>query len=74
LVVFGGGGSRSRVDQKSQLALQRTCYELEIEEIFGSPLDFELFPINNIPVTCLGIKSASEIITFLNYPLEYLTK
>jgi hypothetical protein len=38
--------------------------------------------INNIPVTCLGIKSASEIssilstslVSFFNYPLEYLTK
>jgi hypothetical protein len=33
LVVFSGGGSRSQVYQKSQLALQRTCDELEIEEI-----------------------------------------
>ncbi|WP_413172610.1 glycosyltransferase family 1 protein [Anabaena azotica] len=84
LVVFGGTGTRSRVYQDSQLALQRTCEELEIEEIFdiGPPLDLEISAINNIPVTCLGIKSASEIssilstslVGFFNYPLAYLTK
>ncbi|MFM2061318.1 MAG: hypothetical protein RLZZ507_988 [Cyanobacteriota bacterium] len=84
LVIFGGAGTRSRVYQKSQLALQRTCQELEIEEILdiGPALDFDITPINNIPVTCLGIKSAPEIssilstslVGFFNYPLEYLTK
>ncbi|MEA5581246.1 glycosyltransferase family 1 protein [Nodularia harveyana UHCC-0300] len=84
LVVFGGIGPRSRVYQQSFLALQRTCQELEIEEIFdiGSPLNFQIQPINGIPVTCWGIKSAEEVsnllansvVGFLNYPSEYLTK
>ncbi|WP_353932496.1 glycosyltransferase family 1 protein [Okeanomitos corallinicola TIOX110] len=84
LVIFGGGGPRSRVYQQSQLALQRTCQELEIEEILdiGPGLNFAISPVNNIPVTCLGIKSVSEIsdilsnslVGFFNYPLEYLTK
>jgi hypothetical protein len=33
LVVFGGRGPRSRVYQRSRLALERTCRDLEIEEI-----------------------------------------
>ncbi|MBK1987842.1 glycosyltransferase family 1 protein [Sphaerospermopsis aphanizomenoides BCCUSP55] len=84
LVIFGGTGPRSRVYQTSQLALKRTCQELEIEEIFdiGPALKFEITPLNNIPVTCLGINSASEIsdilssslVGFFNYPLAFLTK
>jgi hypothetical protein len=84
LVIFGGGGTRSRVYARSQLALQRTCQELEIEEILdiGPALKFEISPVNNIPVTCLGIKSAQEIssilssslVGFFNYHPEYLTK
>jgi hypothetical protein len=84
LVIFGGTGPRSRVYQQSLLAVQRTCQELEIEEILdiGSPLNFQIQPINGIPVTCLGIKSSQEIssllsnslVGFFNYPTEYLTK
>ena len=84
LVIFGGTLPRSRVYQQSLLALQRTCQELEIEEILdiGSPLKFEVQPINGIPVTCLGIKSSQEIsnilssslVGFFNYPTEYLSK
>ncbi|MBD2691506.1 glycosyltransferase family 1 protein [Anabaena catenula] len=84
LVVFGGMGQRSRVYQQSLLALQRTCQELEIEEILdiGPALKFEIEPVNNIPVTCLGVKSAQEIssllstslVGFFNYSIEYLTK
>jgi hypothetical protein len=84
LVVFGGRGPRSRVYQRSPDALQRTCRELEIEEILdiGSPLDFQIQPVNGIPVVCLGVKSAEDISSllsssvagFFNYPTEYLTK
>ncbi|WP_071191175.1 hypothetical protein [Trichormus sp. NMC-1] len=84
LVVFGGGGPRSRVYQQSLLALKRTCQELEIEEILdiGPALKFAIEPVNNIPVTCLGVKSAQEIsdilstslVGFFNYSLEHLTK
>ncbi|MBF2005156.1 MAG: glycosyltransferase family 1 protein [Chlorogloeopsis fritschii C42_A2020_084] len=84
LVVFGGRGRRSRVYQQSQLALQRTCRELGIEEILdiGPALDFEIQSINGIPVVKLGVRSASEISSFLlssvagffNYHTEYLTK
>jgi hypothetical protein len=84
LVIFGGAGPRSRVYQQSQLALQRTCQDLEIEEILdiGPKLNLDITPVNNIPVTCLGIKSAAEIssilsnslVGFFNYPLAFLTK
>ncbi|MEH2160651.1 MAG: glycosyltransferase family 1 protein [Nostoc sp.] len=84
LVIFGSSGVRSRVYQHSQLALQRTCLELEIETILdiGTPLNFKIKPINNIPVICLGVKSAEEVSTlllnsvtgFLNYPTEFLAK
>jgi len=84
LVVFGGVGWRSRVYQEAQLALQRTCQELEILEILdiGSPLNFQIEPINNIPVVCLGKKSPEEIssllsnsvVGFFNYPTEFLAK
>ncbi|MEH1847914.1 MAG: glycosyltransferase family 1 protein [Nostoc sp.] len=84
LVVFGSSGVRSRVYQHSQLALQRTCLELEIEEIvdIGTPLDYEIEAVNNIPVVCLGVKSAEEISNllsksvagFFNYPIEFLAK
>ncbi|NET01997.1 MAG: glycosyltransferase family 1 protein [Sphaerospermopsis sp. SIO1G1] len=84
LVIFGGSGPRSRVYQQSQIALARTCQELQIEEILdiGPGLKFDLPPVNHIPVTCLGIKSASEIseilsnslVGFFNYPLPFLTK
>ncbi|MDM9383298.1 glycosyltransferase family 1 protein [Chlorogloeopsis sp. ULAP01] len=84
LVVFGGGGPRSRVYQHSQLALQRTCRELGIEEILdiGPALDFEIQPINGIPVVKLGIRSADDISNllansvagFFNYHTEFLTK
>ncbi len=84
LVIFGGCGPRLRVYQHSQLALQRTCLELEIEEIvdIGIPLNSEIEPVNNIPVICLGVKPAEEISNllsnsvagFFNYPTEFLAK
>jgi hypothetical protein len=84
LVIFGGPGPRSRVYQKSQVALARTCQDLQIEEILdiGPGLKFDIPPVNHIPVTCLGIKSASEIseilsnslVGFFNYSLPFLTK
>ncbi|MEH1781782.1 MAG: glycosyltransferase family 1 protein [Nostoc sp.] len=84
LVVLGSCGPRSRVYQNSRLALQRTCLELEIEEILdiGSALDFKIEPVNDIPIVCLGIKSAPDISSllsnsvtgFLNYPTGLLTK
>ncbi len=84
LVVFGGRGPRSRVYQHSPLALQRTCRELEIAEILdiGPGLDFEIEPVNNIPVACLGVKPAQEISSllsnsvagFFNYHTQFLAK
>ncbi len=84
LVVFGGSGPRSRVYQRGRLALQRTCYELDIREILdiGSDLGFEIEPVNGISVTSLGVKSATEIssilstamVGFFDYPMEFLAK
>jgi hypothetical protein len=84
LVVFGSVGTRSRVYQQSCLVLQKTCEQLEIEEILdiGPPLNFPIQPVNGIPVSCLGIKSAEEIsdllsnslVGFFNYPTEHLAK
>ncbi|MBD2503647.1 glycosyltransferase family 1 protein [Anabaena azotica] len=84
LVVFGSPGSRSRVYLNSQLALQRTCLELEIDEILdiGPPLDYKIDAVNAIPVVCMGVKSAQEIsnlllnslVGFFNYHTQYLAK
>ena len=84
LVVFGNRGPRSRVYQRSRLALERTCRELEIEEIvdIGPSVGFELEPINGITVTHLGVKSdpeissllSSSVVGFFDYATEYLAK
>jgi hypothetical protein len=84
LVVFGGGGPRSRVYDRSRLALERTCRELEIEEIvdIGPSLGFEIGAVNGTSVTCLGVKTAQEISSllsssvagFFDYSTEYLAK
>ena len=84
LVVFGGPGPRSRVYKRSLLALERTCCDLEIEEIvdIGPEIGFEVGPVNGIPVISLGVKTAEEISSllssslagFLNYPTEFLAK
>ncbi len=84
LVVFGGRGWRSRVYKRSQLALQRTCQELEIVEILdiGVSLDFQIDPVNGIAVICLGVQSSQEIskllsssiVGFFDYPTEFLAK
>jgi len=84
LVVFGGGGPRSRVYMRSRLALEQTCRNLEIEEIvdIGPCLGFEIQPVNGTPVTCLGVKTAQEIssllsssvVGFFDYPAEFLAK
>ncbi len=84
LVVFGAGGARSRVYQRSRLALERTCRELEIVEIIdiGPFLNFEIEPVNGVPVVTMGIKSPHEIssllsssaVGFFDYSIEYLAK
>ncbi|MDJ0733707.1 MAG: glycosyltransferase family 1 protein [Nostocaceae cyanobacterium] len=84
LVVFGGPGPRSRVYKRGKLALQRICYQLNITEILdiGSDLGFEIEPVNGIPITSLGVKSAAEIskilstamVGFFDYPTEFLAK
>ena len=84
LVVFGSRGPRSRVYERSRLALERTCRELEIEEIvdIGPSLGFEIEPINGTSVTCLGVKTTQEISSllsssvagFFDYPTEFLAK
>lgn len=83
LVVFGGQGSRSRVYQRSRLALEQTCRELEIEEIIdiGPSIGF-IEPVNGTPVVCLGIKTAQDISSlllnstagFFDYHTEFLAK
>jgi hypothetical protein len=84
LVVFGGRGPRSRVYERSRLALERTCRDLEIEEILdiGPPLGFEIEPVNETPVKCLGVKAPQEIscllstavVGFFDYHAEFLAK
>lgn len=84
LVVFGGRGPRSRVYLRSHLALERTCRDLEIEEILdiGPDVGFKIQALHGIPVTCLGIKPAEEIsnllynsrVGFFDYHPEFLAK
>lgn len=84
LVVFGGRGPRSRVYQRSPLALEQTCRELAIKEIIdvGPELDFEIKPVVGIPVVALGVNTAHEIscllsnsvVGFFDYATEYLAK
>ena len=84
LVVFGGGGSRSRVYQRSRPAMAQTCRELEIEEIIdiGPELGFEIEPVKGISVVSRGILSAREIschlsssvVGFFDYHPEFLAK
>jgi hypothetical protein len=84
LVVFGGRGPRSRVYERSRLALERTCRDLEIEEIFdiGPPLGFAIEPVNGTPITPLGVKAPQEIsrllssavVGFFDYHAEFLAK
>jgi hypothetical protein len=84
LVVFGGRGPRSRVYERSRLALERTCRGLEIEEILdiGPPLGFEIEPVNGTPVKRLGVKAPQEIsrllssavVGFFDYHAEFLAK
>ncbi len=84
LVVFGGRGPRSRVYERSHLALERTCRDLEIEEIFdiGPSLGFEIRSVNGTPVVSLGVKTAQEISImlsssvagFFDYYSEFLAK
>ncbi|MFB8791490.1 MAG: hypothetical protein U7123_22285 [Potamolinea sp.] len=84
LIVFGNAGSRARVYRQSRLALERTCRELEISEIadIGPSLDFEVEPVQGIPVVSMGVKSAEQIsyllsnsvVGFFDYSTEYLAK
>ncbi|HEY9602152.1 MAG TPA: glycosyltransferase family 1 protein [Allocoleopsis sp.] len=84
LVVFGGRGPRSRVYERSRLALERTCRELEIAEILdiGPPLGFAIEPVNGTPITRLGVKTPEEIsrllssalVGFFDYHAEFLAK
>ncbi|MFM7572346.1 MAG: glycosyltransferase family 1 protein, partial [Snowella sp.] len=84
LIIFGGRGTRSRVYQRSVPALEQTCRELQIEEIYdiGPPLGVELPLINQTAVKSLGVKSSHEIshllsdsiVGFFDYSLEFLAK
>ena len=84
LVVFGGSSNRQRVYQRSRNALERTCQDLDIEEILdvGPPTGLDIPPINGIPVVAMGKRTALEISTillrsiagFFDYHTEYLTK
>lgn len=84
LVVFGTPSNRLRVYQRSLAALERTCQELEIEEILdvGSPTDLDISPVNGIPVVVMGKRTAAEISSlllssiagFFDYHTQYLAK
>ena len=84
LIIFGGRGTRSRVYQRSLLALERTCRELQIEEILdiGPPLEIELPLINQTSIKTLGVKTTQEIswllsdsiVGFFDYSIEFLAK
>ncbi|HEY9299098.1 MAG TPA: hypothetical protein VIQ31_22625, partial [Phormidium sp.] len=84
LVIFGGSSNRQRVYQRSRSALERTCQELEIEEIFdvGPPTGLDISSINGIPVITMGKRTAAEISDillnsiagFFDYHTEYLAK
>jgi hypothetical protein len=84
LIIFGGRGTRSRVYQRSLFALERTCRELQIEEILdiGPPLEIELPLINQTSIKSLGVKSSQEIshllsdsiVGFFDYSIEFLAK
>lgn len=84
LVVFGGRGPRSRVYERSRLALERTCRDLEITEILdiGPSLGFAIEPVNGTPITPLGVKAPQEIsrllssavVGFFDYHAEFLAK
>jgi hypothetical protein len=84
LVVFGGSSSRLRVYQRSFKVLERTCQELEIEEILdvGPSTGLDLSVVNGIPVRVMGQRTASEvseillnaIAGFFDYHTEYLSK
>jgi hypothetical protein len=84
LVIFGGKGPRSRVYNSALSALEKTCREFQIEEVFdlGPKLDSDLPEVNGKTVVCLGPKSAEEVsailsssrIGFFNYPTGYLAK
>jgi hypothetical protein len=84
LVVFGGCGPRSRVYERSRLALERTCRDLEIEEILdiGPSLGFEIGSVRGTSVVSLGVKTPGEISSllsssvagFFDYSTEYLAK
>jgi len=84
LVVFGGGGPRTRVYQQSHPALERACQVLEIEKIIdiGPPLGFDPTPISGVPILSMGIQPPEKISRilseavagFFNYPLDFLAK
>jgi len=84
LVEFGGSSNRRRVYQRSLAALERTCQELEIEQILdvGPPTGLDLSAVNGIPVVTMGKRTAPEISKillssvagFFDYNTEYLAK
>ncbi|MFB2881271.1 hypothetical protein [Floridanema aerugineum] len=84
LVVFGAASTRRRVYQKSLAALEHTCQELLIEEIWdiGPATGLEIAKINGVPVIALGEKTpveiskilSSSIVGFFNYDIDYLAK
>lgn len=84
VVVFGGGGARSRVYQRSRSALIKVCRELGIQKIIdiGPKLNLELEPIEGIEFRALGIQPVHEIsrymsdalVGFLDYSTSYLGK
>lgn len=84
LVVFGATPTRRRVYQKSLTALERTCQELLIEEIWdiGPATGLEISEIIGVPVVAKGEIAAAEIskilsnsiVGFFDYHTEYLAK
>ncbi|OKH40425.1 hypothetical protein NIES2119_02035 [[Phormidium ambiguum] IAM M-71] len=84
LIIFGSSSNRQRVYQRSGRALEKTCQELEIEEILdvGPATGLDLSSINGIPVEQMGKRTATEIsnmmlnsrVGFFDYHTEYLSK
>lgn len=84
LVVFGATPTRQRVYQRSLAALERTCQELLIEEIWdiGPATGLEISEINGVPVVGMGEIATAEIskvlsnsiVGFFDYHTEYLAK
>lgn len=84
LVLFGSSSSRARVYEQFPDRIRDACQILEIEKIYdiGPSTGQDLTKLGNVPVICMGEKTAEEIGTMLknaragilNYHPEFLAK